>query len=156
MFGHFARVLVDIDLKSNLHNQIMFERDDYAFFVGLEYEKLPAFYSSCQIIGHDFSTCKKNKKDMEYRDLKAKNADHRIQNQKKGRLLMVISKMKAMISLQRMMRGYLQEVIIYQGLLQILLSLLCIFLIVVLRITCSTWLRLLWRMLKLVLSKIKA
>ncbi|CAL0321590.1 unnamed protein product [Lupinus luteus] len=51
-FGHFARVLVDIDLKSNLPNQILVEREVFAFFVSIEFENLPDFCSGCHSIGH--------------------------------------------------------------------------------------------------------
>lgn len=42
-FGHFARVLVDLDLKKELRDVIMVERDDFAFLVNVEYEKLQCF-----------------------------------------------------------------------------------------------------------------
>ncbi|KAF1898253.1 hypothetical protein Lal_00033019 [Lupinus albus] len=50
-FGHFARVLVDLDLKSDLPNQILVERECYAFFVSIEYDNLSAFCVGCQTIG---------------------------------------------------------------------------------------------------------
>lgn len=51
-FGHYARVLVVIDLKGDLRDKIMVEREDFTFFVYLDFEKLPLFCQSCQIIGH--------------------------------------------------------------------------------------------------------
>ncbi|XP_019447270.1 PREDICTED: uncharacterized protein LOC109350495 [Lupinus angustifolius] len=63
-FGHFARVLVDMDLKSELPNQILVEREGYAFFVELEYEKLPQFCTGCQTIGHLHSNCRKKMKEI--------------------------------------------------------------------------------------------
>ncbi|CAL0318467.1 unnamed protein product [Lupinus luteus] len=62
-FGHFARVLIDIDLKSELPNQILVEREGYAFFVELQYEKLPQYCTGCQNIGHVLSDCRKKSKD---------------------------------------------------------------------------------------------
>ncbi|CAL0315585.1 unnamed protein product [Lupinus luteus] len=62
-FGHFARVLVDMDLKSDLPNKIMVEREGYAFFVELEYEKLPQYCNGCQTIGHMVSNCRKKMKE---------------------------------------------------------------------------------------------
>ncbi|XP_019427097.1 PREDICTED: uncharacterized protein LOC109338760 [Lupinus angustifolius] len=63
-FGHFARILVDIDLKGSLPNQILVEREGFAFFVYVEYENLPEFCSGCQSIGHLLSNCRRNKKDI--------------------------------------------------------------------------------------------
>lgn len=59
--GHYARVLVDIDLAKPLQDQILVEREGYTFLVGIDYEKLPQFCSSCAIIGHTISNCNKNR-----------------------------------------------------------------------------------------------
>ncbi|XP_019455177.1 PREDICTED: uncharacterized protein LOC109356305 [Lupinus angustifolius] len=59
-FGHFAKVLVELNLKSNLPDQILVERDNFAFFVAIEYENLPAFCHHCQAIGHNEVQCRKN------------------------------------------------------------------------------------------------
>jgi hypothetical protein len=40
-FGHFARVLVDIDLAKALKHEVLVERKGFAFFVEFEYENLP-------------------------------------------------------------------------------------------------------------------
>jgi hypothetical protein len=58
-FGHYARVLVDINLSNNLHDSLLVEREKFAFNIDLEYEKLPFFGSSCNCIGHSFESCKK-------------------------------------------------------------------------------------------------
>lgn len=58
IFGHFARVLIDIDLNGRFPDQILVEREDYAFFVGIEFEKIPSFYTSCQSIGHLMANCR--------------------------------------------------------------------------------------------------
>ncbi|KAE9587721.1 hypothetical protein Lalb_Chr23g0276971 [Lupinus albus] len=44
-FGHFAKVLVEINLKNKLPGQILVEREDFAFFVSIEYEKSTCFLS---------------------------------------------------------------------------------------------------------------
>ncbi|XP_019429685.1 PREDICTED: uncharacterized protein LOC109337219 [Lupinus angustifolius] len=59
-FGHFAKVLVELNLKSHLPDQILVERDNFAFFVAIEYENLPAFCHHCQAIGHTEFQCRKN------------------------------------------------------------------------------------------------
>lgn len=65
-FGHFARVLIDIDLSKELRYEVLVERRGYAFFVELEYENLPDFCGYCQAVGHNVSVCRKaNKKHME-------------------------------------------------------------------------------------------
>lgn len=58
-FGHYARVLVDIDLKKDLDDQVLVERKGFAFFVRIEYEKLPPFCSYCQFVGHSNDLCKR-------------------------------------------------------------------------------------------------
>jgi len=57
-FGHFARVLIDIDITLDLHERIIVERKDFDFYVDVEYEKLPSFCNSCKIIRHSFKNCK--------------------------------------------------------------------------------------------------
>lgn len=57
-FGYFARVIIDIELHADIHDGILLETDDFAFFVSLKSENLPAFYFSCQSIGQDISSCK--------------------------------------------------------------------------------------------------
>ncbi|XP_019447354.1 PREDICTED: uncharacterized protein LOC109350586 [Lupinus angustifolius] len=60
-FGHFAKVLVELNLKSKLPNQILVERDGFAFFVPIEYESLPHFCNGCQTIGHTLANCIRDK-----------------------------------------------------------------------------------------------
>ena len=57
-FGHYARVLIEIDITSDMHERILVERKDFDFYVDVEYEKLPSFCNSCKIIGHSFKNCK--------------------------------------------------------------------------------------------------
>jgi len=57
-FGHFTRVLIDIDLSAKIRHKLWVEREGYAFLVNVEYESLPLFCSHCRNIGHSFSTCK--------------------------------------------------------------------------------------------------
>jgi len=57
--GFFARVLVDHDMFVELPKQLLVERPRFAFVDEVEYEKLPTFCSSCKMIGHSFSNCRK-------------------------------------------------------------------------------------------------
>ncbi|XP_019433032.1 PREDICTED: uncharacterized protein LOC109339940, partial [Lupinus angustifolius] len=61
-FGHFSKVLVELNLKDNLPDQILVEREGYAFFVNIEYDNLPNLCQGCQAIGHLVSQCRKVKK----------------------------------------------------------------------------------------------
>ncbi|XP_019430035.1 PREDICTED: uncharacterized protein LOC109337510 [Lupinus angustifolius] len=58
-FGHFAKVLVEIDLKADLPNQIFVEREGFAFLVGIEYENLPQICLGCNAIGHAAYQCRR-------------------------------------------------------------------------------------------------
>lgn len=60
-YGHFARVLIDVDLNSNLRDKIMMEKEDFSFSTWIEYEKLPEFCATCQYIGHSYGNCFKMK-----------------------------------------------------------------------------------------------
>ncbi|XP_058741883.1 uncharacterized protein LOC131614291 [Vicia villosa] len=72
-FGHFVYVLVDIDLLKELRDKILVERVGFAFFVDIEYEKLPDFCSFCKLMGHTIHTCKR--KQSSEHQLKTKNTD---------------------------------------------------------------------------------
>jgi len=39
LFGHYVRVLVDIDLSGKIYNTVLVEREGHAFNVGIEYGK---------------------------------------------------------------------------------------------------------------------
>lgn len=60
-FGHYARVLVDMDLNNELVHIILVERKGFAFFVDIDYETLPDFCTNCQITGHHIEVCKRVK-----------------------------------------------------------------------------------------------
>jgi hypothetical protein len=57
-FGHYARVLVDMDLSRLVFDEVMVEREGFAFKIQVVYERLPEFCSHCQIIGHNIHACK--------------------------------------------------------------------------------------------------
>lgn len=56
-FGHFARVLVDMDITQQLRYEVLVGRKDYAFFVDLVYENLPEFCTHCIKIWHHVNEC---------------------------------------------------------------------------------------------------
>ena len=57
--GHYARVLVDIDLSKSLIYSVMIEREGYEFFVSFTYENLPEFCSNCSSVGHSIGSCRR-------------------------------------------------------------------------------------------------
>lgn len=57
-FGHYARILVDIDLSKKAYDEILVERDGFAFKVAVQYERRPLFCHHCFAIGHNISTCR--------------------------------------------------------------------------------------------------
>jgi hypothetical protein len=50
--GHYARVLVDIDLFKRLFDEIMVERESFTFYVEVVYERLPDYCTHCKSIGN--------------------------------------------------------------------------------------------------------
>jgi len=50
-FGHFTRVLVDLDLSQDLRYKVLVESKGYLFFVDFEYENLPVFCAHCNYTG---------------------------------------------------------------------------------------------------------
>ena len=65
-FGHYARVLNDLNLNDTLCHRFLVERTGYAFFVDVEYENLPDFCSYCKCTGHYFEICKR--KPVEFKE----------------------------------------------------------------------------------------
>lgn len=58
-FGHYARILVDIDLSKHIFEEVMVECEGYAFYVPVVYERLPEFWSNWYTIGHFVALCNK-------------------------------------------------------------------------------------------------
>ncbi|XP_045810490.1 uncharacterized protein LOC123904933 [Trifolium pratense] len=57
-FGHYACILVDIDLSRRRFDEIVVEREGYAFKLGVVYECLPTFCPHYTTIGHDLTSCR--------------------------------------------------------------------------------------------------
>jgi hypothetical protein len=58
IYGHYARILVDMDFSRQLFHEITVEREGYAFQVEVAYEWLPEFCTHCHTLGHDVSSCR--------------------------------------------------------------------------------------------------
>ena len=57
-FGHYARILVDIDLSKRIYEEILVEREGFAFKVEVQYERRPLFCHHCYSIGHNVLSCR--------------------------------------------------------------------------------------------------
>jgi len=57
-FGHYARILVEIDLSKRAYDEILVERDGFTFKVEVQYDRRPLFSHHCYSIGHNVSTCR--------------------------------------------------------------------------------------------------
>ncbi|KAK2642189.1 hypothetical protein Ddye_023952 [Dipteronia dyeriana] len=61
-FGHYVRVLVDVDMSTLLPSLVLLERDEiHSSFISVEYENLPSFCSIFSSIGHLPGSCHWNK-----------------------------------------------------------------------------------------------
>ncbi|XP_050222820.1 uncharacterized protein LOC126672913 [Mercurialis annua] len=65
-FGHYVRVLIDIDLCSTLLDNLLIETVGKNFFIEVIYENLPLFCTSCSNIGHHPRDCRLNRKQAEH------------------------------------------------------------------------------------------
>ncbi|PON82607.1 Zinc knuckle CX2CX4HX4C [Trema orientale] len=61
-FGHYARMLIDIDLSQPISDSLMVEVGSDCLFILLEYERLSSFCCACKFIGHEASTCRRVQK----------------------------------------------------------------------------------------------
>ena len=56
-YGHFARMLIDVDLSKPLPDSIMIEVGEDCLFPTLYFENVPNFCSVCCSIGHSAASC---------------------------------------------------------------------------------------------------
>ncbi|KAK9280313.1 hypothetical protein L1049_014001 [Liquidambar formosana] len=57
-FGHYARILVELNLTQPLPECIRVEHEGHGFFVDVRYENLPPKCSHCNVFGHDLGYCR--------------------------------------------------------------------------------------------------
>jgi hypothetical protein len=74
-FGHYARVLVDVNMAGNLPDSLWVEREQFAFDIEIEYENPPYFCFACNCIGHSSDHCRKDPAFKITRDLDATKND---------------------------------------------------------------------------------
>jgi len=58
VFGHYTRILVDMDFTRKLFHEIVVKREGYSFPVEVVYKRMPNFCTHCQTIGHDVTVCR--------------------------------------------------------------------------------------------------
>lgn len=56
--GHYARVLADLDLSKPRRNTLVLDYETSLVTLDIIYERLPAFYHSCNVIGHATIDCR--------------------------------------------------------------------------------------------------
>ncbi|KAK9178535.1 hypothetical protein WN943_027726 [Citrus x changshan-huyou] len=77
-FGHFAQVLVDVDLLENPPPQILVEREEYSFEIIVYYENLPCQCPVCSFLGHNASNYRRNREIANTTHKPAKNPSKRV------------------------------------------------------------------------------
>ncbi|KAL8554876.1 hypothetical protein ACS0TY_002883 [Phlomoides rotata] len=55
---HYARVLIELDMKHNFEDFVMFETKDHYSCASVKYESLPPFCNGCGIVGHNLVDCR--------------------------------------------------------------------------------------------------
>ena len=58
IFGHYAMILVDIDLSKRNFYEITVEREGFSFYVEITYEWLPTYCQNYATIDHTIGQCK--------------------------------------------------------------------------------------------------
>ncbi|KAM7477764.1 hypothetical protein LguiA_025977 [Lonicera macranthoides] len=58
VFGHYARLQVEIDLLHQQPSKLLVEREGYNFIVPVTFEHLPGFFIHCHAIGHVIRECR--------------------------------------------------------------------------------------------------
>jgi hypothetical protein len=57
-FEHYARILVDMNLSKRVFDEILVEKEGFAFKVKVQYERRLLFCHRCYVIEHNVTTCK--------------------------------------------------------------------------------------------------
>lgn len=55
---HYARVLVELDLRKEREEFIMFETSGNCSITSIGYERLPEYCPKCEIVGHSTENCR--------------------------------------------------------------------------------------------------
>lgn len=57
-YGQFARVLIEIDFKSEVRDRILVKRKNHSSFTFVSIENAPEFCTHCAIVGHAWERCR--------------------------------------------------------------------------------------------------
>ncbi|KAL8514652.1 hypothetical protein ACS0TY_013658 [Phlomoides rotata] len=60
--GHYARLLVEIDMKNEMIEKIMYKRAGVCSFANIVYEHLLVFCRGCGIVGHTTAECTRGRR----------------------------------------------------------------------------------------------
>ncbi|KAL8488072.1 hypothetical protein ACS0TY_024380 [Phlomoides rotata] len=60
--GHYARILVEVDMKQELIEKIMHKMSGVCSFANLVFERLLEFCRGCGIVGHTTVNCTRGRK----------------------------------------------------------------------------------------------
>nr|ABE93038.1 N-6 Adenine-specific DNA methylase [Medicago truncatula] len=58
LYGHYTRILVDMDCSKKLYYEILVEREGSSFPVEVVYEWMPDYCTHCQSLGHLVTNCR--------------------------------------------------------------------------------------------------
>ncbi|XP_057775323.1 uncharacterized protein LOC130994294 [Salvia miltiorrhiza] len=58
--GHFARILVEIDVFADVPDVLDVNCGEKVFAIEFGYENLPYFCQTCNVVGHDTNVCRRN------------------------------------------------------------------------------------------------
>lgn len=100
LFGHYARILVDVDMSDTLFETVVVEREGYAFPVIMEYKRKLAFYQHCKLLVHYIQQCHRlnSTQPQVYSGYQPKNfTKQEVQKSKDASVLLVSQKVTTMI-----------------------------------------------------------
>ncbi|KAL8468999.1 hypothetical protein ACS0TY_031993 [Phlomoides rotata] len=62
LMGHYVRLLVEVDMRNELIEKIMYKRAGVYSFANITYERLLDFCRGCGIVGHTTVTCSRGRR----------------------------------------------------------------------------------------------
>ncbi|XP_057770815.1 uncharacterized protein LOC130990607 [Salvia miltiorrhiza] len=78
--GHFARILVEIDMALPILNSMYVDDGDNSFYIEFSFESMPLFCSRCKLTGHSTDKCRKLVKDKDKQKIVEGSKEQDMQN----------------------------------------------------------------------------